>query len=290
MLLRETAARAVHLPVWETLCCGAPDHRRRTAPTSSRQALLPGVATGDVVLTPALREAGRPISAAPETTYADGSCHRPQDRRHLRRPGDRLLVPARARRPAGRGAGRRERPRRHPARVRLHRPGSRAHGRPRRRQRRAPWRRCRADPGRALRRRPLPHRRRRGRGRPRPHRRLHQGPDPVRPVARGVPGRRDADRRRLHRLAHPRPRGRERRLAARPGARRRATTWPWRRTGPAPRRRRRCAPATTCTAAWASTRPTRCTTTSRGSPTSRTRSTSAPRRCRSRTRPPRTSS
>ena len=88
------------------------------------------------------------------------------------------------------------------------------------------------------------------------------GPSSAASLAR-VPGGRDADRRRLHRLAHPRPRRRERRLAARPRARRRPTTSPWRRTGPAPRRRRRCAPATTCTAAWASTRPTRCTTTSR---------------------------
>ena len=38
------------------------------------------------------------------------------------------------------------------------------------------------------------------------------------------------------------------------------------------RRPARCAPATTCTAAWASTSPTRCTATSRGSPTSCTRS------------------
>ena len=148
----------------------------------------------------------------------------------------------------------------------------------------------RAAARRALRRRPLPHRRRRRGRRPRPDRRLHQGPHPVRPLARGVPGGRDADRGRLHRLAHPRPRGRERRLAARPGPRRQRR----------PRgggvldlhggARRRCAPATTCTAAWASTRPTRCTTTSAGSPTSPTRSTCAPRRSRSRTRPPRTSS
>ena len=71
MLLRETAARAVHLPVWETLCCGALTLAAHGTEDQQR-ALLPGVVTGEVVLTPALREVGRPISAWPATTYADG--------------------------------------------------------------------------------------------------------------------------------------------------------------------------------------------------------------------------
>ncbi len=60
------------LPVLETLCCGV---LTLAAHGSQEQqaALLPGVATGEVVLTPAIREVGRPVGAAPETTYADGT-------------------------------------------------------------------------------------------------------------------------------------------------------------------------------------------------------------------------
>ncbi|SDD04000.1 acyl-CoA dehydrogenase [Nocardioides lianchengensis] len=72
VLLRETAARAVHLPVWETLCCGVLTLAAHG--TDAQQAeLLPGVATGEVVLTPALREVGTGITATPATTYADGA-------------------------------------------------------------------------------------------------------------------------------------------------------------------------------------------------------------------------
>lgn len=71
VLLRETAARAVHLPVWETLCCGA---LTLAAHGSEEQqaALLPGVATGEVVLTPALREVGAGMTPTPATSYAEG--------------------------------------------------------------------------------------------------------------------------------------------------------------------------------------------------------------------------
>jgi alkylation response protein AidB-like acyl-CoA dehydrogenase len=70
VLLRETASRAVHLPVWETLCCGT----LTIAATGSeeQQALLAGVATGDTLLTPALREVGVGIRERPTTTYAAG--------------------------------------------------------------------------------------------------------------------------------------------------------------------------------------------------------------------------
>jgi alkylation response protein AidB-like acyl-CoA dehydrogenase len=72
VLLGETGARAVQLPVLETLCCGVLTLAAHGSP-EQQQALLPGVATGEVVLTPAIREVGRPLSAAPETTYADGT-------------------------------------------------------------------------------------------------------------------------------------------------------------------------------------------------------------------------
>src|SRR6476469_8794255 len=54
-LLRETGRRAVQLPVWETLCCGV---LTLAAAGSEEQcaALLPGVAAGTTLLTPALRE------------------------------------------------------------------------------------------------------------------------------------------------------------------------------------------------------------------------------------------
>ena len=72
VLLRETGTRAKHLPVWETLCCGALV-LAAAGTDEQQQALLPGIASGELLLTPALREAGRPITAAPTTTYADGS-------------------------------------------------------------------------------------------------------------------------------------------------------------------------------------------------------------------------
>ena len=71
VLLRETGARAVHLPVWETLCCGA----LTVAATGSREQrdrVLPGVADGSTILTPALREVGAGIPERPGTTYRDG--------------------------------------------------------------------------------------------------------------------------------------------------------------------------------------------------------------------------
>jgi len=71
VLLRETGARVRHLPVWETLCCGV--LTLAACGTDEQQAaLLPGVASGDVVLTPALREVGHRLTDAPATTYADG--------------------------------------------------------------------------------------------------------------------------------------------------------------------------------------------------------------------------
>lgn len=76
VLLRETGTRARHLPVWETLCCGALVLAAHGSEEQQR-ALLPAVAAGDLLLTPALREVGAGLGAAavaaPSTTYADGS-------------------------------------------------------------------------------------------------------------------------------------------------------------------------------------------------------------------------
>lgn len=72
VLLRETGARARHLPVWETLCCGVLTLVAKGT-DAQRAELLPGVASGDVLLTPALREVGRGLAATPETVYADGT-------------------------------------------------------------------------------------------------------------------------------------------------------------------------------------------------------------------------
>lgn len=71
VVLREAGARAVHLPVWETLACAVPTLAAHGT-DAQRAAWLPGVATGDVVLTPALREVGSGLRDTPATTYDDG--------------------------------------------------------------------------------------------------------------------------------------------------------------------------------------------------------------------------
>ncbi|MDQ4053203.1 MAG: acyl-CoA dehydrogenase [Actinomycetota bacterium] len=72
VLLRESGARAAHLPVWETLCCGA--LTLTAAGTEEQQRTwLPRIAAGEAVLTPALREPGVGIRDAPRATYADGT-------------------------------------------------------------------------------------------------------------------------------------------------------------------------------------------------------------------------
>ncbi len=72
VLLRETGARAVDLPVWETLCCGALV-LAATGTDEQRRAWLPGVATGETLLAPALREVGVGITGVPGTTYSNGT-------------------------------------------------------------------------------------------------------------------------------------------------------------------------------------------------------------------------
>ena len=93
VLLRETGARAAHLPVWETLCCGALVVAG-AGTEEQKQALLPGVASGELLLTPAFREAGRPISGSPATTYDNGTVTGRKIGVTLADRAARLLVPA----------------------------------------------------------------------------------------------------------------------------------------------------------------------------------------------------
>src|SRR6478735_6294341 len=71
VLLREAGQRAVQLPVWETLCCGVLTLAAAGSEEQQR-ALLPGVATGETILTPALRELVS-TGATTGTTYAAGT-------------------------------------------------------------------------------------------------------------------------------------------------------------------------------------------------------------------------
>lgn len=54
VLLREAGRRAVQVPAWETLCCGALT-LASYGTDAQRKDLLPGIATGELVVTPALR-------------------------------------------------------------------------------------------------------------------------------------------------------------------------------------------------------------------------------------------
>ncbi|WP_435741345.1 acyl-CoA dehydrogenase [Nocardioides sp. SYSU DS0663] len=71
VLLREAGLRARHLPLWEALCCGALVVAGHGSP-EQQEALLPDLAAGRLLLTPALREVGAGLPATPATTYADG--------------------------------------------------------------------------------------------------------------------------------------------------------------------------------------------------------------------------
>ncbi|GHJ60336.1 hypothetical protein NOK12_28540 [Nocardioides sp. OK12] len=72
VLLHQTGARAVRLPVWETLACAVPTLVGHGT-DAQRKEWLPGVAAGEVVLSPALRERGARPGDPPTTTYADGA-------------------------------------------------------------------------------------------------------------------------------------------------------------------------------------------------------------------------
>ena len=70
VLLREAGARGVRLPVWETLCCSALTLAAHGT-DAQRAELLPGVADGGTLLSPAVREVGRGIPEVPSTTIVD---------------------------------------------------------------------------------------------------------------------------------------------------------------------------------------------------------------------------
>ena len=87
VLLRETGTRAKHLPVWETLCCGALVIAA-AGTDEQRQALLPGIASRRASADAGAAR-GRPgDQRRPHHDVRRRHRHRPQDRRDLRRPGD----------------------------------------------------------------------------------------------------------------------------------------------------------------------------------------------------------
>jgi alkylation response protein AidB-like acyl-CoA dehydrogenase len=71
VLLRESGHRAIQLPIWETLCCGVLT-LAAAGSEEQRTAWLGTVASGESLLTPALREVGAGIPKHPATTYAEG--------------------------------------------------------------------------------------------------------------------------------------------------------------------------------------------------------------------------
>ncbi|HYG92066.1 MAG TPA: acyl-CoA dehydrogenase [Nocardioides sp.] len=71
VLLRESGRRAARVPVWETLCCGALTLASHGT-DAQRKELLPGVAAGETLLAPALRDPGAGVRDTPRTEYADG--------------------------------------------------------------------------------------------------------------------------------------------------------------------------------------------------------------------------
>ncbi len=67
VVLRAVGSNALQLPVWETLCVGALT-LAAAGSDAQQQRLLPGIATGDVILAAALREVGAGFPATPATT------------------------------------------------------------------------------------------------------------------------------------------------------------------------------------------------------------------------------
>ncbi|TWH00047.1 hypothetical protein L615_002200000230 [Nocardioides sp. J9] len=77
VLLREAGRRGVQVPAWETLCCGALT-LASYGTDAQRKELLPGIASGEVVLAPALRGAavhdgGRVSGRKLAVTHADAA-------------------------------------------------------------------------------------------------------------------------------------------------------------------------------------------------------------------------
>ena len=71
VLLHEVGVSAADLPVWETLCCGALT-LGAAGSDEQRARLLPGVAAGETILTPAVREVGTGIPERPTAAIRDG--------------------------------------------------------------------------------------------------------------------------------------------------------------------------------------------------------------------------
>lgn len=69
VLLREAGSHGVRVPVWETLAVGALTLAGHGTP-DQQGAILPGVASGETLLSPAWLEAGRP--ERPSASYRDG--------------------------------------------------------------------------------------------------------------------------------------------------------------------------------------------------------------------------
>ncbi|MFD7077222.1 acyl-CoA dehydrogenase [Nocardioides sp. NPDC059952] len=93
VLLREAGRNAVRVPVWETLAVGALTLARHG--TSEQQdAILPGVASGETLLTPAWLEPGRPQK--PSAAYRDGTVSGRKTAVTYAAESSRLLVTATA--------------------------------------------------------------------------------------------------------------------------------------------------------------------------------------------------
>jgi alkylation response protein AidB-like acyl-CoA dehydrogenase len=71
VLLHEVGARALDLPVWETLACGLLTLGAAATPEQAAN-LIPRIVAGELLISPALNEPGNPLPTAPATVLRDG--------------------------------------------------------------------------------------------------------------------------------------------------------------------------------------------------------------------------
>ncbi|RNL64797.1 acyl-CoA dehydrogenase [Nocardioides marmoriginsengisoli] len=71
VLLHEVGARALDLPVWETLACGLLTIASAGTPDQAAS-VIPRIVAGELLIAPALNEPGNPLPTAPGTTLRDG--------------------------------------------------------------------------------------------------------------------------------------------------------------------------------------------------------------------------
>lgn len=71
VLLREAGRAGLQVPVWETLCCAALTLAAAGSDAQCKE-FLPGIATGEHLVAPALREPGVPLGERPEVRWRDG--------------------------------------------------------------------------------------------------------------------------------------------------------------------------------------------------------------------------